>query len=163
MLPVSAALQGLAPCTVYHFRATATSGAGTVTGSDQTFQTTCAGGRLFTLAPCRVLDTRNDTAMIDGVPRDVAFHGVCGIPPTARALAANVTVTQPTLPGYVSVFPADTAATAATVVHFGAGRTRASTTIIKLSGDGTGHARIEATVPTGGTVHVIVDVSGYFD
>ena len=36
-------------------------------------------------------------------------------------------------------------------------------TIIKLSDDGTGHARLEATVPTGGTTHVIVDVSGYFD
>jgi hypothetical protein len=99
----------------------------------------------------------------DGVPRDVAFHGACGIPSTAKALAANVTVTQPTLAGYVSVFPADAASTEATVVHFNAGRTRAATTIIKLSGNGTGHARLEATVPTGGTTHVIIDVSGYFD
>ncbi len=101
--------------------------------------------------------------MTDGVPRDVAFRGVCGIPSTARALAANVTVTQPTPPGYVAVFPADTAATAATVVHFGAWRTRAAMAIIRLADDGTGHARIGATVPTGGTVHVIVDVSGYSD
>ncbi len=160
---LSTVLAGLAPCTTYHYRVTATRAGATFTGADASFRTVCPGGALYTLTPCRVLDTRNDTAMTDGVPRDVAFHGVCGIPSTARALAANVTVTQPTLPGHVAVFPADTAATAATVVHFAAGRTRASTTIIRLSGDGTGHARIEATVPTGGTTHVIVDVSGYFD
>ena len=121
------------------------------------------GGRFFTLAPCRVLDTRDGSVMVDGVPREVAFHEACGIPSTARALAANLTVTQPTLPGSLSVYPADGASTGTSVVHFGAGRTRASTTIIKLSDDGTGRARLEATVPTGGTVHVIVDVSGYFD
>jgi hypothetical protein len=35
--------------------------------------------------------------------------------------------------------------------------------MIKLSGDGTGRARLEVLAPTGGTVHAIVDVSGYFD
>ncbi len=160
---ISAPLTGLAPCTVYHYRVTATSAGGTVTGPDATFETTCTGGRFFPLAPCRVLDTRNDTAMTDGVPRVVDFHGACGIPSTARALAANVTVTQPTLAGYIAVFPADEAPTAATAVHFSAGRTRAGSTMIRLSGDGSGQARLEATVPTGGTVHVIVDVSGYFD
>jgi len=40
---------------------------------------------------------------------------------------------------------------------------RRALTIIKLSGVGTGHARLEAALPTGGTTHVIVDVSGYFD
>jgi len=29
--------------------------------------------------------------------------------------------------------------------------------------DGAGQARLEATIPSGGTAHVIVDVSGYFD
>jgi endonuclease I len=161
--PLAASLTNLTPCTDYHYRGTATSAGGTTTGSDASFQTTCAGGRLYTVAPCRVLDTRNDSAMTDGVPREVSFHGTCGIPTTARALAANVTATQPTLPGYVSVYPADAASTAASVVHFGVGRTRASATVIKLSDDGTGRARLEATVPTGGTTHVIVDVSGYFD
>ena len=160
---ISAPLTGLAPCTVYHYRVTATSAGGTVTGPDATFETTCTGGRFFPLAPCRVLDTRNDTAMTDGVPREVAFHGACGVPAAARALAANVTVTQPTLPGHVSVYPADAASTGTSVVHFVAGKTRASNVIIKLSDDGTGRARLEATIPGAGSVHVIVDVSGYFD
>ncbi len=159
---ISAPLTGLAPCTVYHYRVTATSAGGTVTGPDATFQTSCTG-RFYPLEPCRVLDTRNDSAMTDGVPRIVGFHGACGIPATARALAANVTVTQPSLAGQVAVFPADAASSPATAVHFSAGRTRAASTMIRLSGDGSGQARLEATVPTGGTVHLIVDVSGYFD
>jgi hypothetical protein len=162
-LPVSAALADLEPCSTYHYRAKATSAGGDVTGNDASFETACPTGRFFPLAPCRVLDTRNDSAMIDGVAREVAFHGACAIPTTARALAANVTVTQPTLPGYVSIYPADAASTGTSIVHFAAGRTRAASTILKLSDDGTGRARIEATVPTGGTTHVIVDVSGYFD
>jgi len=163
-LPLSAALTDLVPCTTYHYRVTATSAGGTVTGEDASFRTTCAGGRFYPLAPCRVLDTRTDgPALSDGVPREVAFHGACSVPATARALAANVTVTQPTLPGHVSVYPADAASTGTSVVHFVAGKTRASNVIIKLSDDGTGRARLEATIPGAGSVHVIVDVSGYFD
>jgi len=161
---VSAALTDLTPCTTYHYRTTATSAGGTATGADASFRTACTGGRFYPLAPCRVLDTREaGPAMTDGVPREVAFHGACGVPAAARALAANVTVTQPTLPGHVSVYPADAASTGTSVVHFVAGKTRASNVIIKLSDDGTGRARLEATIPGGGTVHVIVDVSGYFD
>ena len=160
---VSAALTGLAPCTTYHYRVTATSAGGTATGDAATFRTACAGGRFHTLPPCRVLDTRLDAPMTDGVPRVVTFHGTCGIPASARALASNFTVTQPSLAGQVSAYPADVASTGTNVVAFGAGRTRASNTVLKLSGDGSGQARLEATVPGGGTVHVIVDVSGYFD
>jgi hypothetical protein len=160
---VSAALTGLAPCTTYHYRATATSAGGTATGDDASFRTACAGGRFHTLTPCRVLDTRDDAPMVDGEPRVVTFHGTCGVPASARALASNFTVTQSTLAGSVSAYPADVASTGTNVVSFAAGRTRASNTILKLSEDGTGRARLEATVPGGGTVHVIVDVAGYFD
>jgi endonuclease I len=160
---VSAALTSLAPCTTYHYRATATNVGGTATGDDASFRTACPGGRFHTLTPCRVLDTRFDAPMVDGEPRVVTFHGTCGVPASARALASNFTVTQPTLAGSVSAYPADAPSTGTNVVSFGAGRTRASNTILKLSEDGTGRARLEATVPGGGAVHVIVDVAGYFD
>jgi hypothetical protein len=159
---ISAALTGLSPCTTYHYRAKATSAGGTTTGDDASFRTACAGGRFYPLTPCRVLDTRLDAPMVDGVPRVVTFHGACGIPTTARALATNFTATQSSLAGSVSSYPADVASTGTIVIPFAAGRTRASNTIVKLSEDGTGRARLEATVP-GGTVHLIVDVSGYFD
>ncbi len=160
---VSAALTDLAPCTTYHYRARATSAGGTITGEDASFRTACAGGRFFALTPCRVLDTRLDAPMVDGVPRVVAFHGTCGIPASARALASNFTATESSLAGWVSAYPADVASTGTNIVSFAAGRTRASNTILKLSEDGTGRARLEATVPGAGTVNVIVDVSGYFD
>lgn len=160
-LPLTASLSGLVSCTVYHYRVTATNASGTVTGPDQTFQTTCTAGRLYTVAPCRIVDTRMFTPMVDGVPLDVNFRDNCGIPATALAVAANVTVTQPSLPGYVSVHPPGIAPPGTSVVHFATGRTRAAMTVIKLSD--AGDARFVATIPTGGTTHVIVDVSGYFE
>ena len=161
--PFFAALTGLAPCTTYHYRATATSAGGTATGDDASFRTVCTGGRFHPLTPCRVLDTRLDAPMTDGVPRVVTFHGACGIPTSARALATNFTATESTLAGWVSAYPADVASTGTIVIPFAAGKTRASNTILKLSEDGAGQARLEATVPGAGTVHVVVDVSGYFD
>ena len=160
---ISAALTDLAPCTTIHYRAKATSAGGTTTGDDASFRTACTGGRFYALTPCRVLDTRFDAPIAVGVPRVVSFHGTCGIPASARALASNFTVTESSSAGWVSAYPADVASTGTSVVAFGAGRTRASNTILKLSEDGTGRARLEAMVPGAGTVHVIVDVAGYFD
>ncbi|MBK6405913.1 MAG: endonuclease [Holophagales bacterium] len=160
---ISAVLTDIAPCTTIHYRARATSAGGTTTGDDASFRTACTGGRFHALTPCRVLDTRFDAPIAVGAPRVVSFHGICGIPASARALASNFTVTESSSAGWVSAYPADVASTETSVVAFGAGRTRASNTILKLSGDGTGRARLEATVPGAGTVHVIVDVAGYFD
>lgn len=158
--PLAAAVTGLAPCTTVHYRTTATSAGGTVTGQDGTFTTTCTG-RFHPLEPCRVIDTRNSSVVRDGVPRVVTFQGVCQIPSSAKALAANISVTEATRPGQVSVYPADVPSSGTSVVHFSVGKVRASQAMIKLSGSG--QARLEATVPSGGTVQVIVDVSGYFD
>ena len=159
-LALTVDVSGLTPCATYHFRATATSAGGMVNGADATFTTSCTG-RFHPLEPCRAVDTRSGTPLADGVPRVVTLLGACQIPAEAKAVCANVTATQSTRGGLVSVYPADVASTGTSVVHFGSGRTRASSTMIKLSPDG--RARLEASVPTGGTVHVIVDVSGYFD
>ena len=157
---LTATLSGLAPCATYHYRATATSSGGTVAGSDATFQATCTG-RFHALEPCRVIDTRLTTAVSDGVPRDVTFRGSCQIPVEAKAICANVSVTEATRAGQVTAYPGDAASTGTTIVTFTPGKVRASQAMIKLSTDG--RARFEAAIPTGGTVQVIVDVSGYFD
>ena len=95
-----------------------------------------AGGpySLAVLSPCRVLDTRDASSPTLGQPlaggdtlgSDVA--GRCGVSPTAKAVAANVTVTQPAGSGYIVVFPGDEPEPVASTVHFSAGRTRATST-----------------------------------
>lgn len=122
--------------------------------------------QFYAVAPCRVLDTREAAGLTAGQPVEggttqvVGIAGACGIPATARALAANVTVTQPAAEGFLVLYPGSEAKPTASTVHFAAGRTRASNTQLKLSTDGLGQIAIANESP--GSVHVIVDVSGYY-
>ncbi|MES1245534.1 MAG: hypothetical protein ABUT39_28270 [Acidobacteriota bacterium] len=122
------------------------------------------GRDFFTIPPCRVLDTREQTpALSSGLKRTVAVAGSCGIPVTARAVALNVTVIQPTGPGRLTLHPGDLAASSTSTVNFSAGITRANSATMTLALDGTGTLALTAVVNGGGTVDAIVDVSGYFE
>jgi Tol biopolymer transport system component len=118
---------------------------------------------LFTLTPCRVFDTREAAdapAISGGTLRLVTLHGACGIPATARAVAANVTVTGPTAAGHLLLYPSDVGAPNASTINFSGGQTRANNAIVRLDVNGT--LAVKASVAGGGTVHVIIDVVGYF-
>jgi hypothetical protein len=118
------------------------------------------GGTFHTLRPCRVLDTRSTGALSSGAVGLVATHGRCGIPPTARQLAVNVTVTSPTGRGHVNLVPGGTAPPPTSVLNFGPGQTRANSAIVGV--DDAGVLAVQGIVAGGGSVQVIVDVSGYF-
>lgn len=122
-----------------------------------------ATGRFFTVAPCRLLDTRPASALASGVSRTVTFHGACAIPASARSVSVNATVTEANGAGYVTFYPADQAPPATSTLNFVSGRTRANNAILKLSSDGSGQAKALAAVEGNGTVHLVVDVNGYFD
>lgn len=122
------------------------------------------GRDFFTVAPCRVLDTRQQTpALTSGNTRKVTVAGACGIPATARAVAVNVTVLQPTGPGHLTLHPGDLSASSTSTINFSAGITRANSAILPLALDGTGTLSLTAVVNGGGTVDATVDVSGYFE
>jgi Tol biopolymer transport system component len=125
--------------------------------------TSPAPGRdLFTVTPCRVLDTRSGPALASGVPRQVAFSS-CGVPATAKAVAVNVTVVQPTGNGNLTLYPGDLEPTGTSTINFPAGVTRANNAVLGLALDGTGTVAVLPFVTGAGTVHVLVDVSGYFE
>ena len=84
---------------------------------------------------------------------------VCGIPPTARALAVNVTVTAPTGPGHLRLWAADELAPRTSTINFMAGQTRANNAVVKLGAGGS--FSVLCGMPSGST-HLIVDVTGYF-
>jgi len=118
----------------------------------------------FTLQPCRVVDTRggapNGGPVMQGLQTRVfVMAGNCGIPSTAKALSLNLTVTQPSAGGYVTLFPAGQPLPPTSSINYRAGQTRANNAIILL--DPSGIAAF-AGLPTGTTVHVIIDVVGYF-
>jgi hypothetical protein len=131
---------------------------GTITGTGT--------NQFYTLTPCRIVDTRNPSGPLGGpaLPasgqRVFTVAGACGIPANAKALTLNVTVVAPAAAGDFRLFPGNSTPSLATVLHFGAGQTRAGATIMKLATDGSGRLGIQsdASVP----VDVILDVSGYF-
>jgi hypothetical protein len=126
-----------------------------------------AGADFYTVAPCRVLDTRNPAgpyggpALSAGVERSFALAGRCGIPPGARALSANVTVTAATQSGYVRGWPGGTAPTTS-LINFSAGQVRANNAILPLAADGQGTVTVQAGLAAAGSVQLILDVNGYF-
>jgi hypothetical protein len=119
----------------------------------------------YTLAPCRVADTRGPVApkggpaLTAGAFRTFALVGQCGIPPEANAVSVNLTVTQPTALGHISVFPSGTPLPLVSTLNYRAGQTRANNAIVAVGADG---AITVVCAQTSGTVHFIIDVNGYF-
>lgn len=124
--------------------------------------------QFHTLTPCRILDTRDPSGRRGGPPlhpsgeqRIVVAKGTCGIPATAKALAANITVVNAGSAAHLRLFPGDQGIPATSVINFRVGQTRANNSIIALSSSGTqtfGLANF-ASAP----IHAIVDVNGYFE
>jgi M6 family metalloprotease-like protein len=121
-----------------------------------------------TVEPCRLLDSREADGPFAGQPlgagvsRALAVAGRCGIPPTARAVVLNVTATAPTDPGHLTVFTDSTVPPLASVVNFGSGQTRAgaATALLDLQGGVVIHSGQTAGQ---GTVHIVIDTTGYFE
>jgi len=132
-----------------------------------TYQLSVAQGPqdFFTLAPCRILDTRRadgllgGPALVAGAERAFDVRGVCGIPAGARAIAVNVTVTGPTAPGNLRLWATGELPTSSTI-NFAAGSTRANNAVLRLGASGS--FSVLYTTAWGST-HFIVDVTGYFE
>jgi ELWxxDGT repeat protein len=115
----------------------------------------------YTVEPCRLLDTRDrgGSALSGGSTRTAEAIGHCGVPVTARAIMVNVTATEPSVAGHLRLFEARDARPDASSINFAAGQTRANSLAITL--DEAGRFAVYSGQPEG-RVHVIVDVTGYF-
>jgi hypothetical protein len=114
----------------------------------------------FTVAPCRAADTRTSGGPVAaGAARTFTITGRCSVPAGAKAVSLNVTVTQPTAAGTVSLFPAGASVSLASTVNYSAGQTRGNNAIVGLSDLG----RLIVRVEPSGSTHVILDVNGYFE
>ncbi|MDQ5871652.1 MAG: hypothetical protein M3547_05540, partial [Acidobacteriota bacterium] len=123
------------------------------------------GSAFYTLSPCRLFDTR-DAAGPNGGPalgprtqREFPIALRCGLPATARAVALNVTTAGATDYGYLVLFPGNYAPFTSTL-NFRPGQTRANNAVIgvtPIGGVSVGAGQFS------GPVHVIVDISGYFE
>ncbi len=116
-----------------------------------------------TLANLQVVATPGHT----GAPRlrsDETFAlevaGLNGVPPTATAVALNVTVTNPRAAGYATVWPCDAARPVASNVNFVAGRTVANAVVAQLASSGPDAGSVCFASNT--AVDLVVDVQGWF-
>ncbi len=124
--------------------------------------------QFFSVTPCRVIDTRSPSAPLSsGVARNIKITGGgCGIPDTAKAATLNVTFVGPTRPGYISIWPYNTAQPTVSTVNANAGEPAiANGAIVPLTSDPSFNISVfygtcGAACP--GTTNVIIDVTGYF-
>jgi hypothetical protein len=125
------------------------------------FQPT-TGKRLTSTAPSRILDTRNAIGSVrspigEGESRVVQITGGV-VPNGANAVVLNVTASEGTRGGYVSVVPGDQPAEPTTSsVNFGPNTIKANLVVVPLASDGT--IRVFNKF---GTTAAIADVLGYY-
>jgi hypothetical protein len=122
-----------------------------------------AFGQFFpTPAPERILDTRSG---IGGISSPVAagaaarfrVTGVGGVPATGvQSVIMNVTVTEPTVGGFVTISPTGVAPPTASNLNFTAGQTVPNLVQARVGAGGTVEARVNA-----GSTHLIADVVGW--
>ncbi len=118
----------------------------------------------YTVAPCRVADTRDPIGPLGGpslsagTTRTFPIAGSCGIPEGAVAVAANLTVTGPSAAGNLRAFPDGAPMPDTSTINFSATQTRANNAIVRL---GAGQISIRCDMP-GGSTDVVLDVVGYF-
>lgn len=124
------------------------------------------GATFTSITPARILDTRINAGLsgkfVNGTARKLLVTGG-SIPATATAITGNLTVTQQSAGGYLSVSPTLPAAVPATSnLNFPVSDNRANGLYAPL--DGSGHLWIvyKASGPASATTHVILDVTGYF-
>jgi len=122
--------------------------------------------RFHTVAPCRIVDTRNPAgdfggpALAAGTDRTFRMAEQCNVPAGARSVAVNVTVVAPGTSGDLRIFPAGSALPSSSVINFRKGQTRANNAVLLLNS--TGEVSVRCDAASGG-VHFLLDVDGYFE
>ena len=117
-----------------------------------------AGSAFNALTPVRVLDTRQASSLVGGVEREVSIAGLGGVPSSGvGGVALNVTVTNPSDPSFLTVWPTGVGMPTSSNLNFVEGQTVPNMVIVKLGIGG----RISLFSPTP-TADVVIDVLGWF-
>ena len=123
------------------------------------------------VTPCRVLDTRVNGGQTTGAPlSNLAIHrfviqGNCGIPVLAAAVTLNATVITPTLGGDLRIAPTGQPfPTVSTLNYLANEPALANGAIVPLGPVATETQDIKFAIGMQGTgtIHLAIDVTGYF-
>jgi len=126
----------------------------------------------YSVSPCRVVDTRwaagptGGPALNANTSRDFPILGACGIPATAKAVVFNTTIASPTDYGDLRLYPAGTTMPLASVINWVTSDSAlANGAIVPVGLSGSNHLGVRCDMQAGSTgkVHLILDVTGYFE
>jgi hypothetical protein len=115
----------------------------------------------YTVAPCRVSDSRLDYNSLFGNWN--AFYwvgGLCNVPATAKAVSLNLTVLPNRTSGHLRLYPFGGPVPQASAINFAAGQVRANSAVVSLGDDG--QVGVHAHQTGLDVVDLILDVNGYF-
>jgi hypothetical protein len=124
------------------------------------------GSRFVPIEPTRLVDTRYNLPFTGPVARaavtTLAIAGHATVPSNATGISGNLTVTQQTYAGYITVAPTLTSgvAPAFSTVNFPKGDNRANGSYVRLNSNGSLAVVYEASHSA--TTQFIIDITGYF-
>ncbi|WP_405675350.1 hypothetical protein OG848_46305 [Streptomyces canus] len=132
---------------------------------DETARHVVVGADYTPVPPVRLLDTRHSigvtttTPVAAGADLVLPIPSVAGIPAAdISAVVANVTVTQPTAGGHVTVYPDNGASVpTASNLNFTAGQTVPNLVTVPVDGGG-----VVFHNGSSGTVHLLMDLQGFY-
>jgi hypothetical protein len=120
----------------------------------------------YALNPCRVVDTRNANSTNGGpilasaTTRSFSIRGTCGVPTTAKAVSLNLAVTGMNAGGYVTLWPSGQSQPVVSSINFsGTDTALANGAIVGVSANA---QDLSAYDGSNSAVHIIIDVTGYF-
>jgi hypothetical protein len=105
-----------------------------------------------TMSPVRILDTRATAPVGPGQTIGLQVAGRVGVPADAAAVVMNVTVTEPSTGGYLTVWPSGASRPDTSSLNMTAGQTVANLVVVRL---GTGGA--VSVFNASGTAQVLAD------
>lgn len=127
-----------------------------------TFETDGGAGAM-SLSPTRVLDTRIPVGVATAAKIEAGHEvvlqiaGQHGVPSSGvSAVTMNVTVTEPELDGFVTVFPCDVGRPTASNLNYTAGQTVPNLVTVRVSPTGT------VCLFTQRTTHLVADVAAWY-
>ncbi len=127
-----------------------------------------AQSSFISITPCRLFDLRAETLVGNRatplttgetfVRQVTGANGGCTIPANATGISYNLTVPDPTVTGFIKLFPADASAPNASAINpVAGGGTKANSGIVGLSATGS-----IALFNQVGPILALLDITGYF-
>ncbi len=112
---------------------------------------------LFTLTPCRILDTRGGDGLFNGTIPITIVGSLCGVPNVAQAFALNATVVPHGDLEFLSLWPEGQTQPVVSTLNAADGAVTSNMAIVPA---GAGNDSIDAYAPT--NTNLILDISSYF-